>query len=82
MMAVRRRRVERRFLPGVAATWPISCRSACGSFIVNGAAPPQDSALVSAMAEAPGRSLSAKFDGEFAAGAQTYAGTGTLRYAW
>jgi hypothetical protein len=27
-------------------------------------------------------SLLAKFDGEFAKGSQTYAGTGTLRYAW
>ena len=27
-------------------------------------------------------SLTAKFDGEFAAGSQTYAGTGTLRYTW
>jgi hypothetical protein len=24
----------------------------------------------------------AKFDGEFASGSQTYAGTGTLRYTW
>jgi hypothetical protein len=27
-------------------------------------------------------SLLAKFDGEFAKVSQTYAGTGTLRYAW
>lgn len=27
-------------------------------------------------------SLAAKFDGEFAPGSQTYAGTGTLRYSW
>ena len=27
-------------------------------------------------------SLAAKFDGEFASRAQTYAGTATLRYAW
>jgi hypothetical protein len=27
-------------------------------------------------------SLAAKFDREFASRAQTYAGTGTLRYAW
>jgi hypothetical protein len=26
--------------------------------------------------------LLGKFDGEFASRAQTYAGTGTLRYAW
>jgi len=27
-------------------------------------------------------SLLTKFDGEFAKGSQTYAGTGTLRYVW
>jgi outer membrane autotransporter protein len=55
------------------------------SFTVNGATPPKDSALVSAGSElrlANGVSLNGKFDGEFAHGAQTYAGTGTLRYAW
>ena len=30
----------------------------------------------------PNWSLIAKFDGEFAASAQTYAGSGTLRYTW
>ena len=55
------------------------------SFIVNGAAPAENSALVSAGAElrlANGVTLLAKFDGEFASHSQTYAGTGTLRYAW
>ena len=55
------------------------------SFIVNGAAPPQNSALASAGAEmrlTVNWSLAAKFDGEFASGSQTYSGTGTLRYAW
>jgi uncharacterized protein with beta-barrel porin domain len=55
------------------------------NFIVNGATPAKDSALVSTGAElrlANGVSLLAKFDGEFANRAQTYAGTGTLRYAW
>jgi len=55
------------------------------SFTVNGAAPPHNSALASAGAElrvAPSWSLSAKFDGEFASGAQTYAGTATLRRTW
>ena len=55
------------------------------SFTVNGAAPPKNSALASAGAElhmTPNWSLAAKFDGEFAVGSQTYAGTGTLRYAW
>jgi outer membrane autotransporter protein len=55
------------------------------SFIVNGAAPPENSALVTAGAElrlTNGVSLLAKFDGDFGSGSQTYAGTGTLRYTW
>jgi uncharacterized protein with beta-barrel porin domain len=55
------------------------------SFIVNGAALPADSALVTAAAELRINakwSLLAKFDGEFASSSQTYAGTGTLRYRW
>jgi hypothetical protein len=31
---------------------------------------------------APNWSFTAKFDGEFASGSQTYAGTGTPRYTW
>jgi outer membrane autotransporter protein len=55
------------------------------SFIVNGATPAKNSALTSAGAELRlinGVSLLAKFDGEFAAHSQTYAGTGTVRYVW
>ena len=55
------------------------------SFIVNGAPIPKNSALASAGAELKintNWSLTAKFDGEFASGSQTYAGTGTLRYTW
>jgi outer membrane autotransporter protein len=55
------------------------------SFIVNGAASAENSALVSAGAElrlANGISLFGKFDGEFANNSQTYAGTATLRYTW
>jgi uncharacterized protein with beta-barrel porin domain len=55
------------------------------NFIVNGAPIPHDSALTSAGAElflAPNWTLLAKFDGEFARGAQTYAGSGTVRYTW
>ena len=55
------------------------------SFIVNGAVLAKDSALASAGAEyrlASGVALLAKFDGEFAAHSSTYAGTGTVRYAW
>ena len=55
------------------------------NFTVNGAAPPKDAALTSAQADlhlTANWQLSAKFDSEFAKGSQTYAGTGTLRYAW
>ncbi len=55
------------------------------SFIVNGATPPKDSALATAEAElrvTANWSLLARFDGEFAGGSQTYAGTGTARYTW
>lgn len=55
------------------------------SFIVNGAAPARDAALASAGAElkfSNGVTLSAKFDGEFAARGTTYSGTAGLRYAW
>ena len=55
------------------------------AFIVYGAAAPKNSALASAGAElhlTANWSLAAKFDGEFASGSQTYAGTGTLRYTW
>jgi uncharacterized protein with beta-barrel porin domain len=55
------------------------------SFVVNGATPAKDSALVSAGTEyrlANGVTLLAKFDGEFASHSSTYAGTGALRYAW
>jgi uncharacterized protein with beta-barrel porin domain len=55
------------------------------SFIVNGAIPAKDSALVSAGGElrlASGVTLLGKFDGEFAPHSSTYAGTGTVRYTW
>jgi hypothetical protein len=47
--------------------------------------PSTDAALASAGAElrlANGVTLLAKFDGEFASHAQTYAGTGTVRRTW
>jgi outer membrane autotransporter protein len=55
------------------------------SFTVNGATPAKNSALTSAGAELRlinGFSPLGKFDGEFAAHSQTYAGTGTVRYVW
>lgn len=55
------------------------------SFIVNGAGFAPDSALVTAGSElrlTPRWALLTKFDGEFAPTAQTYAGSGTLRYSW
>ncbi len=56
-----------------------------GAFTVNGAPIPQNSALTTAGAQlflTPQWTLLTKFEGEFAAGSQTYAGTGTLRYSW
>jgi uncharacterized protein with beta-barrel porin domain len=55
------------------------------SFTVNGTAPPKNFALASAAAElhpTANWSVLTKFDGEFAPGSQTYAGTGTARYNW
>jgi len=55
------------------------------SFVVNGAAVPQNSTLTSLGAElhlTPRWTVIGKFDGEFASSAQTYAGSGTLRYQW
>lgn len=55
------------------------------SFVVNGAAPPQNLALVTAGVElrlAEGWAALAKFDGEFERRAQTYSGTARLRYTW
>jgi uncharacterized protein with beta-barrel porin domain len=55
------------------------------NFTVNGATVPANSALTTAAAElhmTANWSMTAKFDGEFAPTAQTYAGTGTLKYSW
>jgi uncharacterized protein with beta-barrel porin domain len=55
------------------------------TFVVNGAAPPTDLALVTAGAEWRARSgwaLMGKFDGEFAQRSQTYVGTAKLSYKW
>jgi outer membrane autotransporter protein len=55
------------------------------TFVVNGAATPDNLALLSAGAElrlAGNWTVAAKFDGEFASNAQTYTGTGSIRYAW
>ena len=55
------------------------------SFTVNGAILPANSLLTSTSAEVAitsAWSLAGKFDGEFARGSQTYAGTGTVRYRW
>jgi uncharacterized protein with beta-barrel porin domain len=56
-----------------------------GTFTVNGAPIPRDSALTTAGAQlflTPQWTLLAKFEGEFARSSQTYAGSGTVRYAW
>jgi len=68
-----------------AALLPGALPGAATSFVVNGAAPPADSALVSASAElrlTPSLSLSAKFDSDLAVRAQNYAGTATVHVAW
>ena len=45
---------------------------------------PQDFAkrMIADEALVNGVTLSGKFDGEFARGSSTYAGTGTIRYSW
>ena len=56
-----------------------------GALTVFGAPIPHNSALATAGAQlylTPQWTLIAKFDGEFANGSQTYAGSGTLRYSW
>ena len=55
------------------------------SFVVNGAKPAPDQALITAGAEwrfAKNWTLMAKFDGEFGSGSETYAATGRLAYNW
>jgi uncharacterized protein with beta-barrel porin domain len=55
------------------------------SFVVGGAQPSPDLAVVTAGAEirmANGWALMGKFDGEFGNGTQSYVGTGRVRYAW
>jgi T5SS/PEP-CTERM-associated repeat protein len=54
-------------------------------FTVNGATPPRNLALASVGAElrlVNNVSIGARFDGEFSDRAQTYSGTGTVRYRW
>ena len=55
------------------------------SFTVSGATLAPNAALLSAGAEmrlANHVTIGAKLDGEFARGSRSYAGTGTVRYAW
>jgi uncharacterized protein with beta-barrel porin domain len=55
------------------------------SFVVNGARPAHDSALVTASAEMKwlnGFSLAGTFEGEFSNVTTSYAGKGVVRYAW
>jgi uncharacterized protein with beta-barrel porin domain len=55
------------------------------TFVVNGAAPPTDLALLTAGVEwrwRTGWSAMAKFDGEFASRTQTYTGTARVKYSW
>jgi uncharacterized protein with beta-barrel porin domain len=63
-----------------------SLSAACEALPDRQCAPnPHDSALTTAGAQlilTPNWTLLAKFEGEFAPGSQTYAGTGTLRHTW
>ena len=62
-----------------------SGRLSGASFTVNGAPMPPNSALTTAGAQlffSANWSLLAKFEGEFANGSQTCAGSGILRYTW
>jgi uncharacterized protein with beta-barrel porin domain len=55
------------------------------SFVINGAKPSADAALVTASAEwkwISGFSLGATFDGEFSSTTSSYAGKGVVRYQW
>jgi uncharacterized protein with beta-barrel porin domain len=55
------------------------------SFVMNGAAPPADPALLTAGAEVRLRinwSLMGRFDREFGNGAQTCTGTARARWSW
>lgn len=55
------------------------------TFTVNGAQPAANAALVTAGAEMRwwnGFSLAGTFEGEFSSTTRTYAGKGTVRYAW
>ena len=55
------------------------------SFTVNGASPPKNSALTTLGAEVrvtANWSVIGQFEGDFGSGFQSYAGTGTIKYAW
>jgi outer membrane autotransporter protein len=55
------------------------------SFVVNGARPDADSALVSASAECKwlnGFSIAGVFEGEFSGNVTSYAGKGVVKYSW
>jgi len=60
-------------------------QNAEAAFVVNGARPNADSALVSAGAEMKwlnGFSLAATFEGEFSGNVTSYAGKGVAKYTW
>ena len=68
--------------PSAAAAFQVLPGS---NFTVTGAAPAKDSALLSAGSELKvtrSVTLGAKLESQLAAHSQTYAGTGTVRYAW
>jgi fibronectin-binding autotransporter adhesin len=70
---------------GLTATFQAGLPGTDASFVVNGAALPQNLAVISAGAElflTNSTSINTKFDGEIGSGSQTYGGSATLRTAW
>ncbi|WP_249151331.1 autotransporter outer membrane beta-barrel domain-containing protein [Bradyrhizobium liaoningense] len=71
--------------PSRAVTSLFTALPGAGAFVVNGARPDADSALVSGSAEVKwlsGFSVAATFDGEFSGNVTTYSGKGVFKYSW
>lgn len=71
--------------PSRAVTGLFTALPGAAAFVVNGARPDADSALVSGSAEVKwlsGFSVAATFDGEFSGNVTTYSGKGVFRYSW
>ncbi|TPQ36250.1 autotransporter [Bradyrhizobium guangdongense] len=71
--------------PSRAVTGLFTALPGAAAFVVNGARPDADSALVSGSAEVKwlsGFSVAATFDGEFSGNVTTYSGKGVFKYSW